>query len=69
MSEFGVLPCDQRASRCRCAKPAGHVEAGDDIHSCPPNECTGQWTGRWGEPDFKVIAWPFPVGDPYWPKE
>ena len=56
--------CDARASRCRCAKPAGHVKTGDAVHACHPDRCSGQWVGVQGTSLFQVVALPFPVGQP-----
>ena len=64
--------CDARASRCRCAKTVGHVEAGDEVHACHPDVCTGQWIGDFFAKDdsFRIVSLAFPVGEPRpWPDE
>lgn len=53
--------CTATAAACLCSKPAGHVEAGDIIHSCTTSlpECGGQWKGaRWDAPDFEAVRYP-----------
>lgn len=62
----GRAVCDARAARCRCHKTAGHVEAGDPVHACPPDRCTGSWSGDFdaGPEGFAVVTLPYPVGDP-----
>lgn len=45
----GRVVCDAQAALCRCVKDAGHVEAGDLVHRCDPNVCTGAWTGSFDE--------------------
>ncbi|HVQ18910.1 MAG TPA: hypothetical protein VMT27_07730 [Actinomycetes bacterium] len=52
--------CDEREAMCRCSKEAGHVEAGDKVHECHPDRCTGAWE----KDPFKIVMLPFPVGDP-----
>lgn len=65
----GRVICDARAHRCRCHKDAGHVDAGDDVHACPPDRCTGSWTGDYdsGGVDaggtFQIVTLPHPVGE------
>lgn len=60
----GVVVCDIRAGNCRCAKEAGHVDAGDPVHGCHPDRCTGAWRGTWEDDDFIILSLPFPVGTP-----
>lgn len=56
--------CGAMAAYCRCAKDAGHVESGDEIHACNPAECTGEWSGtydasKWdGGRDWQALALP-----------
>jgi len=54
--------CMVKAGRCRCVKPAGHLEAGDAVHACDPYACKGSWVGSYdlGQPseDFDVITYP-----------
>lgn len=49
--------CGKAAARCRCTKPAGHVEAGDPAHKCT-DLCGGSWTGTHSGEDFKVVSYP-----------
>jgi hypothetical protein len=60
----GRVICDARAQHCRCHKDAGHVEAGDPTHSCPPDRCTAQWRGRLDGDDFVPVVLPRAVGEP-----
>ena len=54
--------CGNVVSMCRCTKEPGHVEAGDDVHECDPDVCTGAWKGDFvaGE-GFVIVRLPFPV--------
>ena len=56
--------CDARAHLCRCHKDAGHVEAGDPIHACPPDRCYGKWIGEFDTETFFAVEAPWPVGEP-----
>lgn len=61
----GRAVCDARAYACRCAKDAGHdVAAGDPVHACAPDRCTGSWTGSFDAETFRPVTMPFPVGEP-----
>ena len=60
----GRVTCDARAAECRCFKDAGHVEAGDPVHACDQRRCTGEWTGTWPSPDFRLVCIPVPLGMP-----
>lgn len=62
--------CPSTAARCRCHKDDGHVEAGDEVHECHPDRCTGAWTGSDADGTFEVVRLPFPVGAPRpWPDD
>jgi hypothetical protein len=52
------LPCGVSLASCQCVKEAGHVVAGDDVHTCRWG-CGGSWRGR-GEDDpaFEVVTYP-----------
>lgn len=57
----GRAVCAASAAQCHCVKDFGHIEAGDSVHACNPNECTGQWSGDLDGPDFKVVEFPTAV--------
>lgn len=61
---IGRVVCPHRAGQCRCSKDDGHDLAGDPVHECHPDRCTGAWTGTWPTPDFQVVRFPWPVGPP-----
>jgi len=64
----GRVICDERASRCRCHRDAGHVESGDEVHECDPRRCSGAWRVVDGE--FQIVRLPYPVGESEpWPDE
>lgn len=50
-----VVTCGAQEARCICVKPAGHVEAGDDVHACDAG-CGGAWAWRDGQ--FVPVGWP-----------
>lgn len=54
--------CGATAYRCRCIKAAGHVEDGDDVHGCDPDECGGSWRGSEEADDFAPVTFPNPLG-------
>lgn len=56
-----VIACGATAEFCVCAKPAGHVVAGDPTHGCDPGECTAQWQGDFGSDDWRPVTMPSPV--------
>lgn len=64
MSAEVVVVCDERAADCRCIKPAGHVEAGDPVHGCHPDRCTGEWSGVMDTATFRVVNLPVAVRGP-----
>lgn len=57
---LSVVTCDLRIASCRCTKPAGHVEAGDDVHACDAG-CGGSWTGD-NEDTFMPVTFPSGIG-------
>ena len=57
MAEQKVL-CDATAAKCQCIKELGHVEAGDEVHACGPEECGGSWKGSQEDGTFEVVTLP-----------
>lgn len=62
-----VVACGATAEKCECAKPTGHVEAGDIFHRCDPMICSGEWVGDYADPiTFLPISPPIGIdGLPY----
>lgn len=55
-----VVTCDLRVFRCRCVKPVGHVDEGDEVHACDAG-CGGSWRGE-SEETMEVVSLPYGIG-------
>ena len=55
VTETAVVICGEVAANCICALSPKH----DGPHQC--GGCTGSWTGTFGNDDFKVVYFPFPL--------
>jgi hypothetical protein len=59
VSETPTVTCGDPLYRCRCVKPVGHVDAGDDVHACGEEVCGGSW--RWLDEErtrFHPLSYP-----------
>lgn len=57
--------CSAREGACVCVKERNHEASGDEVHSCDPDICTGQWIGDYSsgcldEETFKIVRLPLP---------